>query len=55
MRYVHLKKVKHIRKRQTQPLVRKDIIKDYDRRGSVAKESLVAILKRLGAKMPVVK
>jgi hypothetical protein len=44
---IHLTKGKHIRKRQTHPLVRH---KNYDRKGSVEKKNLVVNLKGLGAK-----
>jgi hypothetical protein len=50
VRYVHLTKAKPIHKRQTHPLVREVLHKDFDRWGSAEKKSLAVSLKGLGAK-----
>jgi hypothetical protein len=44
------RKAEHIHKRQTHLLAREDVRKDYDRKGSDAKISLVVSFKGLGAK-----
>jgi hypothetical protein len=49
-RYVHLKKAKPIHKGQYHSLVRKDVSRDYNRKGSVAKKESDHDLKELGAK-----
>jgi hypothetical protein len=41
-------KVKHIHKRQTHLLVREDVHKDYDRRGSVAKKKKTSAMRLEG-------
>jgi hypothetical protein len=58
VQYIHLTKVKPTHKRQTHLLVREDVHKDYDCKGSIAppppqkkKKTLVIGLKGLGAKM----
>jgi hypothetical protein len=50
VRYVHLTKAKHIHKKQTHPRVREMLQKDYDRKGTVAKKTLVLSLKKLSSK-----